>query len=67
MASGRAFPGKTRPLCPYPKGARFDGGNADDHAMIFVGSGMTGAINLLVGLLFLTGALTKILVAMSLL
>jgi hypothetical protein len=29
-ASGRAFPGKTRPLCPYPKVARFDGGNADD-------------------------------------
>lgn len=30
IASGRAFPGKTRPLCPYPKVARFDGGNADD-------------------------------------
>lgn len=30
VASGRAFPGKTRPLCPYPKVARFDGGNADD-------------------------------------
>jgi hypothetical protein len=30
VASGRAFPGKTRPLCPYPKAARFDGGNVDD-------------------------------------
>jgi hypothetical protein len=30
IASGRAFPGKIRPLCPYPKVARFDGGNADD-------------------------------------
>jgi feruloyl esterase len=29
VASGRAFPGKTRPLCPYPKVARFDGGNPD--------------------------------------
>jgi hypothetical protein len=29
-ASGRAFPGKTRPLCPYPKVARFDGGNPDN-------------------------------------
>src|SRR6266542_1261557 len=27
------------------------GGNSDDHAVIFVGSGMTGAINLLVGIL----------------
>ncbi len=27
------------------------GGNADDHAVIFTGSGMTGAINLLVGIL----------------
>lgn len=30
IASGKAFPGKTRPLCPYPKVARFDGGAADD-------------------------------------
>jgi feruloyl esterase len=30
IASGRAFPGKTRPLCPYPKVARYDGGNPDD-------------------------------------
>ncbi len=30
VASGKAFPGKTRPLCPYPKVARFDGGNPDD-------------------------------------
>ena len=27
------------------------GGNADDHAVVFTGSGMTGAINLLVGVL----------------
>jgi hypothetical protein len=31
IASGKAFPGKTRPLCPYPKVARFDGGNPDNH------------------------------------
>jgi hypothetical protein len=30
VATGRAFSGKTRPLCPYPKVARFDGGNPDD-------------------------------------
>ncbi len=30
IASGKAFPGKTRPLCPYPKVARFDGGNPDN-------------------------------------
>jgi hypothetical protein len=30
VASGRAFPGKTRPLCPYPKIARFGSGSADD-------------------------------------
>jgi feruloyl esterase len=29
VASGKAFSGKTRPLCPYPKVARFDGGNPD--------------------------------------
>ncbi len=29
IASGRAFPGKTRPLCPYPKVARFDSGSPD--------------------------------------
>jgi feruloyl esterase len=29
VASGRAFPGKTRPLCPYPKVARFDSGSPD--------------------------------------
>jgi feruloyl esterase len=27
VASGRAFPGKTRPLCPYPQVARYQGGN----------------------------------------
>ena len=30
VASGQAFPGKTRPLCPYPLVARYQGGNADD-------------------------------------
>ena len=30
VASGKAFPGVTRPLCPYPKVARFDAGNASD-------------------------------------
>lgn len=30
VASGRAFPGITRPLCPYPKVARYDGGDPDD-------------------------------------
>jgi hypothetical protein len=30
VAKGKAFPGKTRPLCPYPKVARYDGGDADD-------------------------------------
>jgi feruloyl esterase len=29
VASGKAFPGRTRPLCPYPKVARFDGGDPD--------------------------------------
>jgi feruloyl esterase len=28
IASGRAFPGTTRPLCPYPKVARYDAGDA---------------------------------------
>jgi hypothetical protein len=30
IASGKAFPGKTRPLCPYPEVARFEGGNPDN-------------------------------------
>jgi feruloyl esterase len=30
VAAGKAFPGKTRPLCPYPKVARYEGGNTDD-------------------------------------
>lgn len=29
IASGNAFPGVTRPLCPYPQVARFDGGDPD--------------------------------------
>jgi feruloyl esterase len=28
-ATGRAFPGVTRPLCPYPAGARYEGGDPD--------------------------------------
>lgn len=32
IASGNAFPGRTRPLCPYPKVARYDGGNVEDAA-----------------------------------
>jgi len=31
IATGRAFPGVSRPLCPYPKVARFDGGDAGNH------------------------------------
>ncbi|HEY8521584.1 MAG TPA: tannase/feruloyl esterase family alpha/beta hydrolase [Gammaproteobacteria bacterium] len=27
IATGRAFPGVTRPLCPYPQVARYDGGD----------------------------------------
>jgi hypothetical protein len=27
LASGKAFPGVVRPLCPYPKVARYDGGD----------------------------------------
>jgi hypothetical protein len=30
IAKGRAFPGVTRPLCPYPKVARYTGGDAND-------------------------------------
>jgi feruloyl esterase len=29
IASGRALPGVTRPLCPYPQVARYDGGDPD--------------------------------------
>jgi len=32
VASGRAFPGTTRPLCPYPKVARYDGSDAQSAA-----------------------------------
>jgi hypothetical protein len=31
VASGQAFVGKTRPLCPYPQVARYEGGNEDDY------------------------------------
>jgi feruloyl esterase len=30
VASGRAFPGVTRPLCPYPLVARYEGGDTGD-------------------------------------
>jgi feruloyl esterase len=30
VASGRAFPGTTRPLCPYPKVARYETGEVKD-------------------------------------
>jgi len=30
VAKGAAFPGRTRPLCPYPQVARYDGGNSED-------------------------------------
>jgi feruloyl esterase len=32
VASGRALPGVTRPLCPYPSDARYDGGDPNDAA-----------------------------------
>jgi feruloyl esterase len=32
VATGNAFPGRSRPLCPYPKVARYDGGNTEDAA-----------------------------------
>lgn len=32
IASGRAFPETTRPLCPYPKVARYDGGDTKSAA-----------------------------------
>ena len=31
LATGKAFPGRSRPLCPYPKHAQYKGqGNAED-------------------------------------
>jgi feruloyl esterase len=32
IASGSAFPGRTRPLCPYPAVARYDGGDPESAA-----------------------------------
>jgi hypothetical protein len=32
VAAGRALPGVTRPLCPYPSVARYDGGDPNDAA-----------------------------------
>ena len=35
VASGKAFPGQTRPLCPYPQVARFEGGDpADERSFV---------------------------------
>jgi feruloyl esterase len=31
VATGEAFPGASRPLCPYPEVARYQGGDPDDH------------------------------------
>jgi feruloyl esterase len=30
LARGKAFPGRTRPLCPFPKVARYMGGDSED-------------------------------------
>ncbi|MFH6784582.1 MULTISPECIES: tannase/feruloyl esterase family alpha/beta hydrolase [Methylobacterium] len=30
LARGTAFPGRTRPLCPFPREARYQGGEADE-------------------------------------
>ncbi len=30
VATGKSFPGRSRPLCPYPKVARYEGGNPED-------------------------------------
>ena len=30
VATGKAFPGRSRPLCPYPQVARYEGGNPED-------------------------------------
>jgi feruloyl esterase len=32
IASGAAFPGRTRPLCPFPRVARYDGGDPENAA-----------------------------------
>ncbi|PIK71738.1 hypothetical protein CS379_17740 [Methylobacterium frigidaeris] len=29
LARGAAFPGRTRPLCPFPQEARYQGGEAE--------------------------------------
>lgn len=36
IASGRAFPGRTRPLCPYPAVARYDGRGSMQSAEAFI-------------------------------
>ncbi len=33
--TGRAFPGRSRPLCPYPKYARYKGGGDTEKASSF--------------------------------
>jgi hypothetical protein len=32
IATGESFPGVSRPLCPYPLVARYQGGDPDDAA-----------------------------------
>jgi feruloyl esterase len=32
VATGNSFPGVTRPLCPYPSVARYEGGDPDSAA-----------------------------------
>jgi feruloyl esterase len=32
IATGESFPGVSRPLCPYPLVARYQGGDANDAA-----------------------------------
>jgi feruloyl esterase len=36
VASGATFPGRTRPLCPYPTYARYSGSGDPDSAASFV-------------------------------
>ena len=35
IATGRAFPGRSRPLCAYPKEARWNGSGSTDQAENF--------------------------------
>jgi feruloyl esterase len=35
LATGRAFPGRSRPLCPYPKHAQYKGSGDSESAANF--------------------------------